>query len=489
LCINLISFLLSMCFLCTGRGDMKTTIAALLTLWMLGCLSTEHPAGGAPDLAVTESADGTVPDDVPAGSDGSVPDLLPDLDLAPDIDPSSISPGSSCLDVSPAEMSFGGVKVGDLKSIPVTLTACGDTPLRIDGISISEDSSPAFTLDLVPPAAPTPEHPLVLMPGEKLAVTVGFQLDTHSAIGDDGNHIVEQGELIVDSTAVPKQTAIPLAGAAVDINCPTAVIKCDEGHEVEPQTALHLFGDESYASNGSIQKWEWDVDQPLGSQSMFIPSYTFPNPTFEANVVGVYTFYLTVYDQTNTPSCYPAKYEVAVFEKQAIRVELSWDVPGRSDGITPRQLADLDLHFVHPWAGGPDLDGDGEPDGWYDVPFDCFWFNANPNWGSYDPSLHDDPALEEHDDGETVALELPEKVTYKVGVHYFQGSGPPVEVTARVYSFNELVYETAEVELNPLDMWEVLALEWPTGKVTVAQDEDGDPKITPKYQNPYFWVD
>jgi len=217
--------------------------------------------------------------------------------------------------------------------------------------------------------------------------------------------------------------------------------------------------------------------------------FTAKATTFEVNLPGVCTFYLTVYDQTNTPSCYPAKYEVAVSEMQAIRVELIWDVPGRSDGTTPRQLADLDLHFVHPWAAGPDLDGDGEPDGWYDIPFDCFWFNPHPNWGSYDPSPHDDPEWEEHDDGETVVLELPEKVTYKAGVHYFQGSGPPAEATVRVLIYDQVVYETAAVELNPLDMWEVLSIEWPSGKVIVAQDDDGDPRITPKYQNPYFWVD
>jgi len=23
--------------------------------------------------------------------------------------------------------------------------------------------------------------------------------------------------------------------------------------------------------------------------------------------------------------------------------------------------------------------------------FDCFWFNMPPNWGSYDPTINDDP--------------------------------------------------------------------------------------------------
>ena len=29
--------------------------------------------------------------------------------------------------------------------------------------------------------------------------------------------------------------------------------------------------------------------------------------------------------------------------------------------------------------------------------FDCFWFNAHPNWGSFDPSVDDDPGLDRDD--------------------------------------------------------------------------------------------
>ena len=233
-------------------------------------------------------------------------------------------------------------------------------------------------------------------------------------------------------------------------------------------------------------KWQWDVEQPEGSQSVFVPSYTFPEPTFETNIPGVYRFLLTVYDDSGVPSCYPAEYEVVVANTSAIRVELTWNVPGRAEGITPRQAADLDLHFAHPWAAGPDLDGDGAPDGWFDVPWDCFWFNYHPNWGSYDPAINDDPSWHYSQDGETVTLDIPETAKYKVGVHYFQQFGEPAEATVRVYVYQQLVYETPAVQLHPLDMWEVLTIEWPTGKVLVAEDANGGVKRTPGYQSPYF---
>ncbi len=462
-----------------------TTFVVLLTLFTLSCTNAGGAAGDAEsDTVAGEPAREAVPDESSVIPDMAESDGMLEMDLRPDIDPSSIDPGDSCLHVDPPEVSFGGVKVGTLKEIPVTLAACGDAPLRIDEFHLADESSPGFILAPIE-SAPTPEQPVLLLPGEELVVAVGFRMDTHSAISEDGEYIPEMGELIIDSTAIPAKTVVPLTGAAVEINCPTAIIKCQEVDHVQPGTVLHLFGDESYASEGAIQKWEWSVDQPLGSQSVFVPSYTFPNPTFEANMQGVYTFSLRVWNPDNTPSCLPAKYEVPVFPYQAIRVELTWDVPGRDVGIVPRQLADLDLHFAHPWAAGPDLDGDGEPDGWYDIPFDCFWFNPHPNWGSYDPSPHDDPELEEHDDGETVVLEVPEKVTYKVGVHYFQQSGTPASATVRVLVYNEVVYESPEVELNPLDLWDALTIEWPTGKVKLTKD-GGDWKITPKYQNPYF---
>ena len=277
-------------------------------------------------------------------------------------------------------------------------------------------------------------------------------------------------------------------------DCPKAVIKCTEGEAVIPQTILHLYGDDSYAANGTIQKYEWVAEQPAGSQSVFVPSHTFPNPTFETNVAGVYTFQLTVYDQTNSPSCIPAEYEVVVIPDEAIHIELLWHTPNDPDETDtgPEAGSDLDLHFLHPWAAGPDIDGDGQPDGWFDIPFDCFWFNAHPNWGSYDPAINDDPGLDRDDtDGagpENTNLDIPENVHYRVGVHYWNDHGYGAAfATVRVYIYAQLVFELPDVMLADSDMWEVCTIEWPAGKVEIITDEDGQFKITPEYHNPYFF--
>ena len=184
-----------------------------------------------------------------------------------------------------------------------------------------------------------------------------------------------------------------------ETDCPTAVIKCQEGEEVIPQTKLHLVGSQSYSENGMINKYEWTVDQPVGSQSVFLPSSLAPDPTFEVNVAGSYVFTLNVWAESGVSACITTQFEVLVIPDEAIHVELLWHTPGDPDETDegPEAGADLDLHFVHPLAEGPDLDGDGLPDGWFDEPFDCFWFNQFPNWGSLDPLTDDDPGLDRDD--------------------------------------------------------------------------------------------
>jgi hypothetical protein len=277
--------------------------------------------------------------------------------------------------------------------------------------------------------------------------------------------------------------------------CPTAVIRCAEGNEVIRQTDLHLFGTESYAADGVIQKWEWRVTQPPGGQSVFIPAYTFPNPTFDANVAGTYEFELDVFDGLGIRSCAPARHEVLVIPNAAIHIELLWHTPNDPDETDtgPGAGSDLDLHFLHRWAAGPDLDGDGKADGWFDNLFDCFWFNPHPNWGSYDPAIDDDPSLDREDtDGagpEIITFGHPEEgLTYRIGVHYWNDHGfGPSYATVRVYIHSELKFEVSGIMLLDKDMWEVATIDWPSGDVMEVTRQDGGLKITPNYENPYFF--
>jgi hypothetical protein len=400
-----------------------------------------------------------------------------------------------CLAVNPEKLSFGGKAIGETSTVPLELLSCGDAPVHITGLHFAEGSSPDFSVatDQLGQDV-TAETPLVIPIGGSFQLPIAFQPNEINPISGEGSVLLDLATLIIENNTFDAEKKVEMDGAGAGYSCPTPIIKIDEGDEVIPQTVLHLTGDESYSAQGAIVKWQWNVEGPLGSVDVFVPSYNFPNPTLTVNIAGIYKIQLTVFDELGTPSCYPAVYEVVVVPDEALHVELLWHTPEDLDETDtgPEAGADLDLHFLHPYAAGPDLDGDGAPDGWFDIPWDCFWFNAHPNWGSFAPNINDDPGLDRDDtDGggpENINLNVPENATYRVGVHYWNEHGfGPSYATMRIYVYGQLVFEVADVKLVGCDMWDVATIEWPSGQVKMVTDPgSGGYKITPNYANPFF---
>lgn len=396
--------------------------------------------------------------------------------------------GGPCIAVNPKKVDFGGKLVGKPATVTVDITSCGDQPLEINEIVLALDGSPDFSLALetlpgvtsagtvgsIGPADP----PVVLQPNQVGTFEVVYIPDEISALDVNGQPIPDLGEISIKSNAFISELKVEVRGFGVAVECPTAVIIVQEGEEVIPQTKLHLIGSQSYAATGSIEQYKWEVQQPVGSQSVFLPSALAPDPSFEANVAGTYVFRLTVTDSSGTDSCVPAEATVFVNPDEAIHIELLWDTPNDPDQTDegPVAGADLDLHFTHPFAtGGYDGDADGKPDGWFDGQYDAFWFNHHPNWGSLDPAIDDDPGLDRDDtDGagpENINLNIPENgLSYKVGVHYWNDHGyGPSYATVRVYIFSNPVFELEDVELLNHDMWTVASIDWPSGTVKLAR--------------------
>jgi hypothetical protein len=280
---------------------------------------------------------------------------------------------------------------------------------------------------------------------------------------------------------------------ADDSVCPVAVIQIDEGEQVIPQTVLHLHGEGSHSGAGAINSYQWTVEQPAGSISYLVPSGTFPNPIFEANVAGKYVFMLDVVDATGIESCHPARREVFVVPDDAIHAELLWETPADPDPTDEGPVAgtNLDLHLAHPLGVACDADGDGGPDPWFDPHWDCWSGNPNPHWGNPDPSVDDNPDLDRDDaDGggpENVNLVIPEgdpsmPYAYRVAVHYRDDHGfGPSYATLRVYIYSTLAFEVGDVELQPGDLWQVCTVEWPSTKVTLTLNAQGNYDVRPDY--------
>lgn len=254
--------------------------------------------GGGPILGfevIIHYGDAAAPADAPADAAGGDGPLVP------------------LLHATPAALDFGAVGTCSERRRDLELSSAGTAPVRVTGIAL-DPAAQAAGFRLRGELLPTPAAPDVLAPGSSLWLGVSFSSCAVSEVDpDSGEPLPFQGALTVESDALPPAPVVPLQALVLD-GCvaPTAVAEVVEGPEVAVGTALHLRGDRSTAVYGEVRRWEWRVDQPTGSQSIFVPSPTFPNPTFEVYVPGVYTFYLDVWDQDAARSCDSARYEVTV---------------------------------------------------------------------------------------------------------------------------------------------------------------------------------
>jgi len=298
-------------------------------------------------------------------------------------------------------------------------------------------------------------------------------MDAEEAINEA--EILEDGEDPRDLQAVdtatatdtPRDTDQPPDGTT--LGCPTAVIGVAPGLEVVPQTNIHLTGSQSSGNGGGIAEYRWEVDQPQYSQSVFRPSAYAPDPTFEANVAGIYTFRLVVTDMLGNQNCVDTTQTVYVLSTAEVYVSLTWDTPHDPDQTNTGNNAgaDLDLHLQLPGStNGVDFDGDGLPDGWFDRAFDTYWDNPSPGWSSSNPAMNPGPILTRDDtDGagpENISFAEPEDdTTYTVGVHYWDDHAfGPSFATVQIYFGSNLRFELSGVELSHRAMWPVARIRW-----------------------------
>jgi hypothetical protein len=422
------------------------------------------------------------------------------------------------LEVVPAKAEFGGKKLGTAGKMDLSLMSVGEGAVTIRGIGQAVDwnaphATPNPLFGLEPSKLSTGKLPIAGDPSSWIVVPAGSAetLVVSYTPGPAESHIDPiTGQFVKDVTYIridwdgfASPLDVEASGYAPPCGCVMPVIVTEEGEAVPHGTVLHLHGDQSQPSVGAIKSYRWTVDQPPGNNFDLEPSDTSPNPTHRMEIGGEYTYCLDVCDAaycSDEPKCHTtACKKVIVLPDQAIRCELTWDTPGDLDqfdecGPGVDCGSDMDLHFLHPFATGAGIDGDGKPVGWFDVPYDCFWYNPNPDWESMDPNAHDDPRLDRDDmDGagpEVVVLDSPVKGrTYRVGVHYRDDHGYGYSYArVKCWVWGQQVLDINQkdlgVKMSRCDMWEVASIEWDTGKLFLANNIDGSMKITHKYQDP-----
>ena len=379
-----------------------------------------------------------------------------------------------CIETRPTLVSFGAKAVGQRAETALEVKACADVALVIESVTMTDDGGGVFSVE--PERVGT--FPLTVPAGTSVYVPVVYFPSAFTGIGPDGQWELQSGSFRIRSNAYASEVDVAVEGFAPDSTCPIPVITIAEGEEVVPQTLLHLDGGGSLTPAGTITAYEWSVEQPDGSQSVFAPSRFIASPTFAVNVAGDYTFRLTVTNSFGEQACAPAEVKVSVVPIDAIHVELLWHTPGDPDETDESEDAsasvgsDLDLHFLHPSAFGT-----------FDQRFDCYWDNPRPQWGGGAPG--DDPRLDRDDtDGagpENLNLvSPPDGRTYAVGAMYWSSHGfGTVHATIRVYVDGALVWEGSQ-DLVEHDLWCAVTIDSSSGAVTPCGT------VTPGYDPTFF---
>lgn len=417
---------------------------------------------GCDEGAIGQSLDGSETSDVNAPNT--------DIDTGPIPDPGPPKPTGLCIDVAEV-FNVGGVVLGESGTRKLPVWNCGTEVLELTSIALVDDgsnvSSSEFSLGS--------STPVSVAAGDFVTIEVSFTPDALSPLGADGTRIPGVAYLQLETNLDDPIRVVMVSGFGVDEACASPVIGATLA-TVEPGTTVELLGVGSFAP-GAVAEYEWTVeDSPTGNQGVFLPSSASPSARFELTTVGVYRFSLEVVGEDGAVSCAPAVRTIEVAYANAIEVELTWETPGDSnpDDSGPLAAADLDLHFAHPLA----VTASGAP--WFNSVYDCFWFNAMPNWGDFDPTANDDPQFQSDTSTgrfERVVLPRPEAGAYRIGVHAWDDNGfGASKATVKVFVRGAKVYE-GSARLEKSDMWDVGSVDFAIGTFTAMTTADGSADV------------
>jgi len=372
---------------------------------------------------------------------------------------------------------FGTAFIGQVSSRTITITNCSpNKDLEVDSIAMLSGTDEEFFVDSLP--AP--------LPGETLIVpvegTASFVMN-YAPTGESAN----EGTLEIRSNDAAKDPLlVPVNGRGSNNVCPVAVARARVAASASPwrdqidtiplatiefDSSQSTDPDNPNAPN-AISGYEWTIiDRPQDSTARFVPNRNVAAPQLFLDLAGRYVIELRVFDAQNTPSCVTSTITILATPNEDVHIQLVWDTPGDSDQTDSglNRGTDVDLHFLHPRGS------------WNNSPWDCYWLNVEPNWGS-PGSSGDDPSLDIDDtDGsgpENINLNNPEDTTYRVGVYYFSDHGyGPSYATIRIYLRATLVFEYRDKYLERTGkFWDVCSIEWPAASVNqIDRVVDGFP--------------
>ncbi len=129
-----------------------------------------------------------------------------------------------------------------------------------------------------------------------------------------------------------------------EVGCWSPHIGVVPGDEVVPGTVLQLIGEQPGPNPGvPLTEWFWSVKAPDGSAAQLEPSAASANPTFLADVPGLYTFTLDARDASGTGGLTLGTLQVVAIPDMAIALQVV--PPAAHVGVSPK------LNLKTPWPG------------------------------------------------------------------------------------------------------------------------------------------
>ncbi|MBN1946590.1 MAG: hypothetical protein JW797_13025 [Bradymonadales bacterium] len=418
------------------------------------------------------------PDAAPdAGRDtGADPEPRPDqgIDLPADVPPDrgDLAPPDTvdepCIEAAGGLLvDFGPRLVGEEHTKRVVLANCSTSAtLIIDSIALTTHAE-LFGLDRFSLGGlPESDDPIEVEPGEQIEILllyspIEYTSATHPDLCPDDPCQVTDGAMLGITSNAPDQSplSIEVRGSGTDNRCPVAIIRATDDLEEEPTegdliaaigATIYLDGQESYDLDGAVELYRWELSEKPPGSTAVLSSTEGAQSSFVSDLLGIYYINLAVIDNEGLTSCEPATIRVSTLGEQAqIHIVLTWDTEG----------TDLDLHLLHPNASV-----------WNTSPWDCFYANRNPNWGT---SVHDDdPNLEVDDvDGygpEQISFSYPEgttsdPATYRVGVFYYSDHGRgPSSPTVKIFIDGIERFSSTMPDMADRQFWDVARITWPS---------------------------
>ncbi len=368
-----------------------------------------------------------------------------------------------CIEVDGRTRNLGQVPIGEVGREVITVTSCGSQTLEIDAISLDQDDTDRFGLDLGAwdqTGDGTIDNTVSLSPDESATFIVEFIPTDEGTLRTD---------LIISSNdSIQPQLVIDVVARGAEGSCPEAVALASiEGVPMEPSSSITvapldtviLDGTQSSDEDGEIVSWEWEVlEDPPGIDATLEPTSGDVQDQDQSRrqlqplTAGPYRIALTVEDDSGFQSCEPSEVDILAIPDQNIHVELTWTNPEDPDE-TNDFGSDLDLHLVKMGPGQ-----------WFNMPYAIWYQNANSNedpvWNPEDPSLDIDVT-----DGagpENITMRTPDDCQwYAVGVHYFQEQFGTAYATIRIYINGDLRYQRPHFPLEETGhFWDVARIHW-----------------------------